>query len=200
MIVSSRGLRGVFTAFAAAVTISVAGASMAKAVTLEEDSAGVLTGARDVLVDGHYYDVTFTNGSCDSLFDGCKAENLVLKTEEIARAAAEALLDQVFIGKYETATDSVNGCTLKVGCYTRIAYQGVTNGEVNMMTVYNAGTNPVGDVILDELIPTSVVTSFPNVNMAVFSRSTELPAVPAPEPFILVLSGMALLLARKRFA
>jgi hypothetical protein len=72
-------------------------------------SGGQLMGATDVDVDGTFYDVSFLDGSCYSLFDGCTS--FVFTTLATAQAASGALLDQVFTGIY----DDTPGLTFGIG-------------------------------------------------------------------------------------
>ena len=80
----------------------------ARAATLQVDSGGVLTGASGVEVNGAFYDVSFTSGTCIEAFDGCDNASKFDFTDEVsASAAAQALLDQVFIdgpaGDFDTS-------------------------------------------------------------------------------------------------
>ena len=77
------------------------------AATLSVDGAGILTGATDVDVGGSLYDVYFMDGSCNSLFNGCT--EFTFTDYASAGLAAQALLDQVFIGVYDTDPNKTNG-------------------------------------------------------------------------------------------
>lgn len=72
------------------------------AVTLQVNNDGLLTGATGVTVLGELYDVTFTDGTCKAIFNGCDSpDDFVFGTTTTARAASWALLDQVFVGVYD---------------------------------------------------------------------------------------------------
>ena len=70
-------------------------------------SGGQLMGATEVDVDGINYDVSFMDGSCISLFEGCTA--FAFTNLGDAQAASQALLDQVFIGTFDTTPGLTNG-------------------------------------------------------------------------------------------
>jgi len=70
-------------------------------------SGGQLMGATGVDVGGINYDVSFVDGTCDGLFDECTS--FVFTTQDSAKAASQALLDQVFLGQFDEFPDRVNG-------------------------------------------------------------------------------------------
>jgi hypothetical protein len=72
-------------------------------------SDGQLMGATDVDVGGAFYDVSFLEGSCNSLYSGCS--NFTFNTTTSAALASQALLDQVFIGVYDSSPALTNGVT-----------------------------------------------------------------------------------------
>lgn len=103
-------------AFAALVL--VAGAANAALLTL--DASGKLMGATDVLVNGAAYDVQFTDGKCSDLYNGCdEAPDFPFNTQETARDASLALLDQVFnaFSTYDLDPSLTNGCPPKFYSY-----------------------------------------------------------------------------------
>lgn len=68
------------------------------AATLDVDGSGQLRGAAGVNVGGTLYDVTFREGTCIALFDGCdEASDFTFTTQSAAQVASQALLSQVFI-------------------------------------------------------------------------------------------------------
>ena len=79
----------------------------ANAATLLIDSSGKLTGATDVDVDSSLYDVYFMDGTCNSLFNGCT--EFTFTDFASAGLASQALLDQVFLGIYDTVANKTNG-------------------------------------------------------------------------------------------
>ncbi len=77
---------------------------------------GELHGATGVNVDGVVYDVTFAEGSCVGLYDGCDdVSDLPFATLGEAVLGSQALLDQVFkdsaLGSFDTVPSLITGCT-----------------------------------------------------------------------------------------
>ena len=67
---------------------------------------GQLVGAFDVSVGGTLYDVTFQDGTCVDLFDGCdEVSDFAFPTSSAANSASFALLAQVLLG--EDSLDAV---------------------------------------------------------------------------------------------
>lgn len=94
-----------------AVIPIVAGASP----ILNIDENGLLMGASDVDVAGMLFSVEFVDGTCAGIFNGCDdASDFAFSTIGEARAAAQALLDTVFIdgtfGYFDTDPTRVAGC------------------------------------------------------------------------------------------
>jgi len=103
---------------------------------------GVLMGAENVNVNGSLYDVSFQDGTCFNLFDGCNdssdfpfpVADATLETIQSSNAylAAQALLDQVFLntslGLFDTDPTLTNGCTYWRGCFVYTPIFATTNG------------------------------------------------------------------------
>src|SRR6056297_1647524 len=91
----------------------------AHAATLRVEG-GQLIGASGVEVNGALFDVTFQDGSCASLYDGCKPELLTFSTQDGAIAASRALLDQVFVntrdGRFDDDPSLTRGCFANLYC------------------------------------------------------------------------------------
>ncbi len=94
--------------------------------TLHIDN-GVLLGASDVNVNGAWYDVSFQDGVCADLYDGCDqnsdfpfANPLDADDGVLGQAANLALLAQVFIdsplGAFDSVPSLTNGCFAVGGC------------------------------------------------------------------------------------
>ena len=87
-------------------------ACAASAATLIVNDSGILTGATGVNVGGTLYDVTFVDGTCIALFEGCDSVNdFDFTTEADAVAASQALLDQIFLDAAQGEFDSDPGLT-----------------------------------------------------------------------------------------
>jgi hypothetical protein len=101
----------------AAITLAVVvGALPASAAPILQITGGILTGATGVVVNGALYDVVFTDASCAAAYAGCDAlTDLTFTTDADARAASQALIDQVFLNGTSGNFDTVPGLTFGCG-------------------------------------------------------------------------------------
>jgi hypothetical protein len=77
--------------------------------------SGVLVGASNVDVGGALYNVSFVDGTCVDLFDGCdEVSDFTFRSEIDATNASQALLDQVFVdvaaGLFDANPPLTSGC------------------------------------------------------------------------------------------
>jgi hypothetical protein len=159
------------------------------------NTSGILTGANNVDVTGTLYNVTFADGSCNSLFNGCATSAFAFTTLPTAKAAAQALLDQVFVngpaGNFDSSPQRTFGCASgSSSCQTMIPYWTDGSGGVWFAIPRNNNGN-VADYVTNGY--TSVnhdFTSLVNVSYAIYSRVTNPTTV--PEPGSLPLIGLAL--------
>lgn len=87
----------------------------------ENNNVTSLLGANNVEVEGSFYNVRFLSGSCTGLFNGCDdADDFLFNTTATSSAAAEALLDKVFIdgvnGNFDSTPTLTNGCNDSLEC------------------------------------------------------------------------------------
>lgn len=96
---------------AAALSLSLATvATQAAAVPVALiNSSGQLTGATGVVVGAVTYNVSFVDGSCNSLFGGCVNPNFDFHTIYDAVAPNQALFDQIISG-FGNQPDKIFGC------------------------------------------------------------------------------------------
>ncbi|MDD2740145.1 MAG: VPLPA-CTERM sorting domain-containing protein [Methylomonas lenta] len=97
-------------------------------------SGGQLMGATGVDVGGTSYNVSFLDGSCDSLFSGCTS--LAFTTLESAHTASNALLSQVFQGVYGGDPTLTNGVESSIVGYIYTPYSTVST-NVNLSIAVN---------------------------------------------------------------
>ena len=137
----SRSCLGTFVAILALATT-------ADAATLIVNGSGLLAGATGVNVGGTLYDVEFVDGTCIALFDGCDAIiDFEFTTQSDAVAAAQALLDQVFLNVPQGTFDDAPQLT--VGCLG-------FDPEFNLC----AALTPYGDFFpLDHVVSTGVAAN-----------------------------------------
>jgi len=163
---------------------------------------GILTGAGGVIVDGTSYNVEFLDGACSALFSGCdQASDFAFTTFGSATLAANALLEQVLIGAYDTNPALTRGCSGTSSCTTIIPYDS-TNGIGFGRRALNSN-QVVADVVLAggsfgiDYDTTPVLT----FNYARFTLSSATGAVPEPSTWAMMLMGfgaMGVSLRRRR--
>lgn len=178
-----------------AAACALAVASQAGAAVLQVNSNGILTGATGVNVGGTFYDVTFADGSCNSLFNGCVQSEFAFKTVSDGSLAAQALLDQVFIdgpvGQFDSIPESL-GCTTGTQlCITLIPYSVLPPISVQLTASRNVlgagnGFNRAEQVRLENFVDT---VSINHMNYAIFQLAAP---TAVPEPTSIALFGLAL--------
>lgn len=181
----------------------VAAAHVSAASVLLVDGNGHLTGANNVNVAGTLYNVTFADGSCNSLFDNCSDSAFAFSTQAIAELAANALLDQVLVdvlaGQFDSEPNKTVGCGHPVQCVTFIPYRTyyetsslyapglVVGGEV----AYNHSPALANEYIsLARAEADFDTTLWDNFNYAVFRLAPA--AVDVPEPSTIALIALSL--------
>ena len=104
-------------------------------------------GATEVNVNGALYDVSFLDGACIELYDGCDENTdfpftnpADLNDNVLLRAAMQALLDQVFVdsslGAFDSDPELMNACNVTGGC--RVSTPLWANVGANTAGVFNA--------------------------------------------------------------
>ncbi|MEM6678744.1 MAG: hypothetical protein AAF675_12815 [Pseudomonadota bacterium] len=183
----------------------------AKGATLVVEGRA-LVGATGVQVDDMLYDVTFADGTCIALFDGCnQVADLTFRTESAALLAANALLDQVLLGNFDVRPSLARGCNDSGACRIAVPY-GLSSRSVIFSSIptalvaqannlddgtFTSGIDSVsvGSVDRDEDLGEDFFEAF-----AVFTEAAEVTVVPLPPAGWLLLGGLAALgaLGRRR--
>jgi hypothetical protein len=102
-------MKNLFQALVAMCAMSMA--SGVSASVILNEVGGTLVGASNVQVGDFLYDVNFVDGSCAGLFDGCNdTSDFDFQTLDDAVAAGFGLLDQVFVGRFDTDWFDTFGC------------------------------------------------------------------------------------------
>ncbi len=184
------------TIFALFVGIAATGLfdGPARAATLLVDDTGQLTGARNVDVNGALFDVTFVTGTCADVFTGCDESSDFDLDEATAQAAAQALLDQVFIdtglGLFDTDPALTSGCSAPFACEALIPYAVVVSQGASLLAFFAENADPSdtdGTAQLIAVEPFADRPLFDDQVWAIFASSSEV-----PEPSTLLLLGIGL--------
>ncbi len=177
-------------------------ATQARAAPILDVVGGQLLGARNVSILGSLYDVEFKDGTCADLFGGCdEASDFTFTTVARATAAAQALLDQVFldgIDLFDTEPALTVGCASPLRCNTLVPYELLAeDGLFNLATAVNF---PGLDEVRFGNGPTDTdLTLIPELTFAVFSPASLAPeAIPEPASITLLFAGLLALTGLKR--
>jgi hypothetical protein len=153
---------------------------------------GQLVGAMGVDVGAGQYDVSFQDGSCINLFDGCdSSDDFAFMTEANALLAAQALLDQVFVdgssGSFDTMAGNTYGCEGPDQCLALVPF--APYGATFFQSVRAVNNNvESSDRTYSYIIARDEdLSSYETLVFAVFT-----PSVPIPEPGTVVLLGLGL--------
>jgi len=182
----------------AALSLSMAAAA---AVIWQVDGAGTLTGANGVIVGGSSYDVSFVDGNCGELFNGCDSPvDFIFSTMAQAAEASKSLLDQVFIGDdpggYDAHPELTRGCGNLYQCIVWTPFwRSPVDGYVLLGEARNcaAGYCEDSSTSYSYAAPGDTNTGpFGHVTYAVWSASTVPGPSPVPEPSVLALLAVGL--------
>ena len=195
-------LKPLFLATAIAALVGMA--TEAPAAVVHNVLGGQLVGAQNVDVNGTLYDVAFQDGSCAALFDGCNEfSDFAFTTLVDALAAAQALLDQVFVdgpeGAFGTEPSTTAGCGDALNCFVYIPHDPTDAPPFSLdaAAVWNHA-NPAVDGIysIGAVSPTQEFGLVDTLTWAVFTATdVDLPPSPpadVPAPGALLLLGFGL--------
>ena len=179
--------------YAAAATLNIIG--------------GQLHGANNVNVGGLNYNVSFVDGTCAAVYGSCAVSKFTFKSASASQAAAQALLDQVFLdiseaGVFDSKPQLTNGLNSTLSGLIHTPYRVLSSGVLFAGTVFNSRTES-SDHIDRKAI--GITDNLFNSGTSVFARWERAPlpsVVPLPAALPLYGAGIAILglvgLRRKR--
>jgi len=155
-------------------------------------SGNQLAGAKNVMVGGTAYDVTFEDGTCFGLFSGCVNSAFAFNTYAQADAASHALADQVFknvdLGNFDTLPGLTTGCTSGLSCRVLTFYK--SSGS----SAYYASVD--NDPGIGSTFKTPEGFSVPNgysAGTAMTVAVWRVSPTPEPETYAMLLAGLGLM-------
>jgi len=177
-------------------------ANVRAAATLAVNGSGILTGTQNVSINGTPYDVTFADGTCSAIFPGsCNSvSDFAFNTQSNAVAAANALLDQVFLdgsaGDFNSNPALTFGCSDPNACETLIPYGFFSPGGATEILIAADVNSSAGgtDFVTSGNVLTTFDTSLPanaGLNWAVFTPAGASVPVPQPATLSVMVAGLA---------
>lgn len=168
---------------------------------LHINNDGILVGATQILVEGKLFDVQFRDGECGGIDHLCDyPSNFMFKTSLSARAASQALLDQIFLGVYDTDYALTNGCQNLIEdrfmCAILTPYDSVSIDPyifIHTEAVFNATTNSLQSFGLLGTDSTKTIWDY-----TTYAIWTECIDVPEPHPIPLVILSLTFIWLRHR--
>jgi hypothetical protein len=183
----------VFALAVAICSLGIAPNAAKAAVTWIWDGA-TLTGAQNVDVNGTLYNVTFADTTCAAAYAPCTdTSDLAFQTEADATAAAQALLDQVFLdtgvngspANFDSVPGLTEGCS-GAFCQVFVPYA-VLPVTFNVSTMLAENEETGGG---DDVNPGPVFTKDYNTSSQVSQTYAIFTVVPLPPALLLFLSGL----------
>jgi hypothetical protein len=149
---------------------------------------GKLVGATGVLVNGSSYNVSFVDGTCAALFNGCdQTADFFFQTPADAQAASQALMDQVFLGAYDTTPGLTSGCaTTAASCSVITPYAYVNSTTVSTYRAWNFATETSDTRGSTNVSPSLNTGASTAVTYAVWSIAS---AAPEPSTWLMMILG-----------
>jgi len=180
------------------------------AVTLNVEN-GVLMGATGVSVDGEFYNVSFIDGSCADLFDGCNessdfffplADGLQNATDSSKSVlASRALIDQVFIdselGLFDSEPFLTNGCNYVV-CFAITPMLAPRVGQFSSVTADNTVLDHLDSIGITSGTSSIAVLESDIGDVHVFAVWSNVATVPVTSAIWLLGTGLIGLIGMKK--
>ncbi|MCR9056153.1 MAG: VPLPA-CTERM sorting domain-containing protein [Rhodobacteraceae bacterium] len=185
-------------AIAAALVALTATSGLAATVQLNV-VGGQLIGARNVDVNGTFYDVEFVDGTCAIVFNGCDSvSDFEFSTLDLAEAAAVSLGDTVFVDGPLGDFDSDPTLTVGIDTFAgsgrgtiTVPYDFTSEFGIERIVARSFVNRETSDLLSFSLVPIGADLS--DDDTWTFARFTpsQLTPVPLPAGGFLLLAGLA---------
>ncbi len=191
----------IFSGFVGLMALAMAGSANAS-VILITDINDQLIGANNVEVNGTFYNVTFQDGSCASVFSGCDnaGDDFDFTDSGGAQDASTALVLQVFNPSiFGSEPIRISGCDIAENC--RVATPHALTLSINNDLLFNA---KIANIFSGSSNTVGSLNSFPSSNFilsqggfdpdATFARFTAVTvesSIPEPRTLALFAIGLA---------
>jgi len=166
-------------------------------VELLLDGNGKLAGARNLLVEGNFYDVSFVDGTCASVFSGCDSpSDFQFQDSFYARAATQALFNHVLTGIYDSDPTRTAGCSFGLLCAVVTPfYTSTSDDSMFWVMAFNGEDIRVADSIESSGNARRSLLDFTNEIAYVWAvwSPADRESVPEPASLGLVLGALAVL-------
>lgn len=164
---------------------------------------GKLTGATDIFIAGELYDVSFVDGTCVSLFDGCdRTSDFLWRDIDSSYLASQALIEQVFLdsseGLFDSSPELTRGCEDSLLCNVYTPWNSRNNGTdvlVRIATNWEEGLRVDGSRAGDSRNKSDNTLAQSTKTWAVWSISIK--KVPEPSTFAIFALGIIGLASRR---
>jgi hypothetical protein len=188
----------------ASILFSLFVSSPSFAAIILVDSNGQLTGANDVQIGSGFFNVEFIDSSCNLIFGDCIPANFDFDNLADAQAAAQALLDQVFLdgplGNFDSDPGLTAGCEGSSICFAIIPVE-LNLSQGTFFGAFSINNNGARNDVVDQstFAITGVGSDFALSSFNTFARFTPT-QVPAPATAWLLVIGFAYSILKRRKA
>lgn len=159
----------------------------------------ILVGASNVPIGNTLFDVSFVDGSCEELFNGCDSnDDFTFNSATEATQAAQVLLDLVLINVDEFTFASSPGFVAGFDLFETspqifIPFAPQDNGFITPIASQNVFGNFRDFITQQSFLAATDTTSFGARNFAIFSEVGEIAPTEVPSPATIMIFALGLL-------